>query len=147
MRIAVASDHAGFEGPEPLYKPAIVAHLKALGHEVADCGPGTPDPVDYPDMAERVCRTLLCGEADLGILLCGTGIGMSIAANRYPGIRAAACTTEDMARLSREHNNANILCLGRRTLPLEQCLALADLWLATPFSGGERHRRRVDKLG
>jgi len=98
-------------------------------------------------MAERVCRALLCGEADLGILLCGTGIGMSIAANRYPGIRAAACTTEDMARLSREHNNANILCLGRRTLPLEQCLALADLWLATPFSGGERHRRRVDKLG
>jgi ribose 5-phosphate isomerase B len=147
MRIAVASDHAGFEGPEPLYKPAIIAHLRALGHEVADCGPGTPDPVDYPDMAERVCRTLLCGEADLGILLCGTGIGMSIAANRYPGIRAAACTTEDMARLSREHNNANILCLGRRTLSLEQCLALADLWLATPFSEGERHRRRVDKLG
>jgi len=147
MKIAVASDHAGFEGPEPLYKPAIVAHLSALGHEVVDCGPATPDPVDYPDMAERVCRALLSGGADLGILLCGTGIGMSIAANRHPGIRAAVCTTEDMARLSREHNNANILCLGRRTLPLEQCLALADLWLATPFSEGERHRRRVDKLG
>ncbi len=147
MIIAVGCDHAGYEGPPPLYKDAIVNHLRNAGHEVVDCGAFGPESVDYPDYAGKVCRAVLEGGADLGILLCGTGIGMSIAANRHPGIRAAVCTTRDMTVLSRTHNNANILCLGRRVLAIGECLDLVDLWLSTPFSNGERHARRVSKLG
>ncbi len=147
MKIAVACDHAGFEPPEPLYKPAIVAHLLALGHEVVDCGVFGPESVDYPDIANEACAAILEGRAECGVFLCGTGIGISIAANRHPGMRAATCATPDMARLSREHNDANAICLGRRILSLDQCLELVDIWLATPFSGGERHCRRICKLG
>ncbi len=147
MVIAVGSDHAGYEGQPPWYKPAIMEHLQASGRQVLDCGACGPESVDYPDFADAAAKAILEGRASCAILLCGTGIGMSIAANRHPGIRAAACATPDMARLSREHNDANVLCLGRRILSLEQCLELIDLWLATPFSEGERHCRRVAKMG
>lgn len=147
MRIAIGSDHAGYEDPPPHYKPAIAEHLKRRGHEVIDCGTCGPDSVDYPDYANRVCRAILDGEADRGVLICGTGIGIGIAANRHRGIRAAPCTNEAGARLCREHNDANVLCLGRRVTPLAKCIELVDIWLDTPFSEGERHRRRIAKLG
>lgn len=146
MRIAVGSDHAGYEGEQP-YKPEIAKHLEGLGHQVVDCGTSGPEPVDYPDYAQEVCETVLRGDADYGVLLCGTGIGMGMAANRNPGIRAATCATADMARLAKEHNNANVLCIGRRILSLEQCLELVDIFLTTPFSGADRHKRRVAKMG
>ena len=147
MRIAVGSDHAGFEGPGALYKPAIIKHVRALGHEVVDCGTDGPEAVDYPDVADKVAKAVQKEEVDGGILMCGTGIGMSMAANRHAGVRAATCATPDMARLAREHNNANVLCIGRRILPLGQCLELVDIFLATPFSEAKRHRRRVAMMG
>jgi len=147
MRIAVGSDHAGFEGPGPLYKPELMAHIAALGHDVMDCGADGPEAVDYPDVATRVAQAVQAGEADCAVVVCGTGIGMSMGANRHAGVRAATCATTDMARLAREHNNANILCVGRRILSLERCIELVDVFLATPFSEAERHRRRVAKMG
>lgn len=147
MIIAVGSDHAGYEGDAPQYKPAIMEHLRAQGHQVIDCGTGGAESVDYPDFANAVCDAMLAGRAEVGVLICGTGIGMGMTANRHKGIRAAVCATPDMARLSREHNDANILCMGKRILPLDQVLALLDIWLDTPFSGGERHCRRVQKMG
>jgi ribose 5-phosphate isomerase B len=112
-----------------------------------DCGTNGPDSVDYPDFGQKVADAILSGEAERGVLLCGTGIGISIAANRNAGIRAAVCATPEMARLARDHNNANVIALGRRTLSLEECRELIDIWLDTPFSEGERHARRVSKLG
>lgn len=147
MKIAFGSDHAGFEEPEPFYKPELIRHIESLGHAVIDCGTDGSDSVDYPDYADRVAEQVLQDNADAGILLCGTGIGMSITANRHKGIRAAVCTSEEMARLSREHNHANVLCIGRRLLTLEQCKAIIDTWLAEPCSESERHRRRVAKMG
>ncbi len=146
MRVAIGSDHAAYEGDSP-YKPAIMAHIESLGHTVVDCGTNGSASVDYPDFAQRVCDTMLGGQAEMGVLVCGTGIGMSIAANRNRGIRAAACANEIMARLAREHNDANVLCLGRRILALDECIALIDVFFSTPFSGGERHCRRVAKMG
>ncbi len=146
MILAVGCDHAGYEAPEP-YMPAIVAHLESRGHEVVHLGTHGPESVDYPDFADRVCEAVLAGRAERGVLMCGTGIGVSIAANRHHGVRAAVCATQDMARLSREHNDANVICIGRRILSLDACLELLDIWLETPFSGGERHCRRVGKLG
>jgi ribose 5-phosphate isomerase B len=147
MKIAVGNDHAGFDEPQPYYKPAIVKHLQDLGHEVIDCGTYGPESVDYPDFADKVAEAVTSGRADRGVLLCGTGIGISIAANRHAGVRAAVVANEDMARLAREHNDANVIALGRRILPLDAVLRLIDIWLETPFSAGERHQRRVDKLG
>lgn len=146
MRMAVGSDHAAYEGDMP-YKPAIMAYIEARGHTVVDCGTNGPESVDYPDFARNVCDAILDGEADMGVLICGTGIGMGIAANRNAGIRAAVCANETMARLAREHNDANVLCLGRRVLSLDECIAILDVFLETPFSGGERHCRRVAKMG
>jgi ribose 5-phosphate isomerase B len=146
MRIVVGCDHAGYEEPVP-YMPVIIEHLTKLGHEIHNVGTFGPESVDYPDFADRACAVLLEGNAERGVLMCGTGIGIGIAANRHRGIRAAVCATPDMARLAREHNDANVICLGRRILTLEVCLELLDIWLDTPFSGGERHCRRVDKLG
>ncbi|MBI1317314.1 MAG: ribose 5-phosphate isomerase B [Candidatus Hydrogenedens sp.] len=146
MKIAVGSDHAGFEEPPPYYKPALVEHLQALGHEVIDCGPSGPGSVDYPDFAKKVCEVILAGDAEMGVLLCGTGMGISMAANRFKGIRAAVCDRPEMAWLAREHNDANVLCLGKRLLSLREALNLIDIFLATPFSNGERHQRRVTKI-
>jgi ribose 5-phosphate isomerase B len=147
MKIAFGSDHAGYEDPGPHFKPALMAYLEELGHEVIDCGTDGADSVDYPDFGQAVSDAVLSGRAERGVLLCGTGIGISIAANRNPGIRAAVCCSEEMAHLAREHNDANVLCLGKRTTPLDQCKKLIEIWLATPFSGNERHQRRLDKLG
>lgn len=149
-RIGIASDHAGFEGPPPLYKPTIMDYLRKKGYEVVDYGTYGPDSVDYPDYAGRLCQAILNGEVARGILICGTGIGMSISANRFHGIRAAVCTNEEMAKLSRTHNDANVLCLGRRISSIEDCLRILDVWLNTPYSNEERHQRRlrkVDELG
>ncbi|HEO70885.1 MAG TPA: ribose 5-phosphate isomerase B [Candidatus Hydrogenedentes bacterium] len=147
MKIAVGSDHAGYEDPAPHYKPTLIEFLEAQGHEVLDCGTHSPEPVDYPDYANHVCSSVLAGDADFGILICGTGIGMSMAANRHRGIRAAACTRVEEARVTRRHNDANVLCLGRRTLSLEACFEIARVFLATDFSDAERHRRRIAKMG
>ena len=147
MRIAVGSDHAGFEAPGPAYKPAIVEYLETHGHAVVDCGTSGPEAVDYPDFAQKVSEAILQDKADCGVLLCGTGIGMAIAANRHKGIRAATCANPEMAELARSHNNANVICLGRRILSLERCLKLIDIFLSTPFSEADRHKRRVAKLG
>jgi len=146
MKVAVGSDHAGYEG-DPAYKPAIVEFTRSLGHEIIDCGTNGPTAVDYPDFGNRVAETILRGEAEYGIILCGTGIGISIAANRHPGIRAAVCVTPEMARLAREHNDANVLALGRRLLSLDDCFELISIFLTTSASNVERHRRRVEKLG
>jgi ribose 5-phosphate isomerase B len=147
MRIAVGSDHAGYEPPPPLYKPELIAHIKALGHEVIDCGTDSSDPVDYPDFANAVCERILNGEADFGVLVCGTGVGVAIAANRHKGIRAAVCLTPEMAKVTREHNDANIVTMGRRLVSLPVCMEIIDTFLSTPFSGQERHARRVAKMG
>lgn len=147
MKIAFGNDHAGFDEPEPYYKPELVKYLEDLGHEVIDCGSFEPGAVDYPDHGRAVAKKILGGEAELGVLLCGTGIGISIAANRYAGIRASVCTSEDMARLAREHNDANVLCIGRRVLTLAQCKAAIDAFLEGTASEVERHQRRVSKLG
>ena len=147
MNVAIGSDHAGFEDPPPHFKPAILEHLQAAGHTVVDCGPDNGDAVDYPDFAKKVVDAILEGRADIGVLVCGTGIGVSIAANRFKGIRAALCCTEDMAELARTHNKANIICLGRRGNTIEHALKLVDTFLATEFSGVERHARRVEKMG
>ena len=147
MKIAFGNDHAGFEDPEPHYKPELVSYLESKGHEVVDCGSFSPDPVDYPDSGRAVAEKILAGEAELGVLLCGTGIGISIAANRYAGIRAAVCTSTEMARLAREHNAANIVCIGRRVLSLDECKAIIDTFLECEVSQVERHQRRIGKLG
>ncbi len=146
MRIGIGCDHAGYEGPPPLYKPSIVEYLKDKGFEIIDYGTFGPESVDYPDFAKVLCEGLLRGEVERGILLCGTGIGVSMSANRFSGIRATVCTTPLMARLARTHNDSNVLCLGRRILTIEQCFEIIDIWLNTPFSGDERHQRRLEKL-
>jgi ribose 5-phosphate isomerase B len=140
VRIATGSDHAGRN-----LRLAVVDHLKKAGHTVNDLGTHTQDSVDYPHYAERVATAVAHSEADLGILICGTGIGMSIAANRVHGIRAAVCVTEFMARAARAHNNANVLCMGERVLGEGSALSVVDVFLSTPFEGG-RHARRVEQI-
>lgn len=138
--VLVAADHAGLA-----LKTDLVAHLEDLGHDPIDLGTGSTASVDYPDFAHRLAEALTAGRADRGVLICGAGIGMSIAANRHAGVRAANCLTEEMAALAREHNDANVLCLGARLL--EPAAAKKILWvfLETPFGGG-RHQRRVARI-
>jgi ribose 5-phosphate isomerase B len=140
MRISIASDHAGFE-----QKQDIVAHLLAEGHEVTDRGPATDDRVDYPDFAEVVSRDVMGGQADFGVLVCGTGIGMAIAANKIDGIRAANVTSVQFAALAREHNDANVVTVSGRFTSLEDNFAIVDTFISTPFGGG-RHATRVEKI-
>ena len=147
MKIAFGSDHAGYDIPPPHYKPELVEFIEEQGHQVLDCGTTGPESVDYPDFANAVCLQVLAGEAERGILLCGTGIGVSMAANRHKKIRAAVCTSVEMARLSREHNDANVLCIGRRLLSLEECRAIILAWIEEPASAEDRHVRRVGKMG
>jgi len=138
VKIVIGSDHGGFE-----LKEQVRALLEDEGYEVVDDGCYSTDSVDYPIIADKVCATVQ-KEADmLGILICGTGIGMSLAANRHRGIRAALCHEAYTAKMSREHNNANILCLGGRVLGVEVALDIVKVWLQTPFAGG-RHQRRID---
>jgi ribose 5-phosphate isomerase B len=137
VKIIIGSDHGGFE-----MKEHVLAHLRDQGHEIEDVGCYSMDSVDYPEIAEKVCVAVQ-GDADnLGILICGTGIGMSLAANRHRDIRAALCHEAYTAKMSREHNNANILCLGGRVLGVEVAIDIVRAWLKTSFAGG-RHQRRI----
>jgi ribose 5-phosphate isomerase B len=140
VKIVLGSDHAGFS-----LKETIKEHLSSQGLDVIDCGTDSEESVDYPDFAEKVGRTICDGICEKGILVCGTGIGISIAANKLPGIRAAVCHDVFTAQASREHNDANILAMGARVLSPSLALEMVDTWLATPFSGG-RHQRRIDKI-
>jgi len=141
MKIAIGADHAGFE-----LKQQLTQHLRRQGIDILDEGTNSSDSVDYPDYARKVSEDVTSQRADLGILVCGTGIGMSIAANKVPGIRAARAVSESDAQLSREHNDANVLTLGARVTEPDLAQRIVDVWLKTPFLGG-RHARRVEKIG
>lgn len=140
MRIAVGADHAGY-----LLKEKVKSHLEELGHAVEDCGTHSTDSCDYPDFAHAVAEKVAAGTAQRGVLVCGSGIGMAIAANKTPGVRAANVDTENEARLSREHNDANVLALGARIVTDDAAKTIVDAWLQTQFAGG-RHQQRVDKI-
>ncbi len=140
MKIALASDHGGFT-----LKEAIKKHLAERGIETLDLGTHSEESVDYPIYGKLCGETVSGGKADLGIVCCGTGIGISIAANKVKGIRCGLCTSVEMAHLTKQHNNANILALGGRTTEPTLALAIVDEWLDTEFEGG-RHQRRVDML-
>ncbi len=140
MIISAGADHGGFE-----LKDKLVVMLRKEGYEVIDNGTNSPDSVDYPDFAKSVARDILEKKADFGLLVCGSGIGISIAANRFKGIRAALVTNDDYARLSRQHNNANIIALGGRFTSYEDAEKWLKIFLSTPFEGG-RHERRIEKI-
>jgi ribose 5-phosphate isomerase B len=139
-RVAIGCDHAGF----PLKAP-LVAALRAAGHDVLDQGTHGPDRVDYPDLAHAVCRAVQAGDADFGVLICGSGIGMSIAANRHRGIRCALVGEATSAGLCRAHNDANVIALGARLIGVDLALDILRVFLATPYEGG-RHDLRLAKL-
>lgn len=139
--IAIASDHAGFELKEELKQ-----YLISKGHEVVDLGTDGLDSVDYPDFGQAMGKAIETGQAAKGVLVCGSGIGISIAANRNPAVRAALCQTGLAAKLARQHNDANVLALGARLIGSETALDCVDAFVTTDFEGG-RHQRRVDKLG
>lgn len=141
MRIAIASDHGGFE-----LKEALKPLLDELRIPFQDFGTTSLDPVDYPDYAALVGRKVAAGEFDFGLLACGTGIGMSMAANKIPGIRAAVVWDVNTAHLAREHNNANIMTIGGRTTSTELAREIVRTFLTTDFAGGGRHARRVEKI-
>jgi len=140
MKIAIGSDHAGYE-----LKEEIVKFLKSNNHEVVDFGTCDFKSVDYPDYGLKVAEAIKNGDCERGIVICGTGIGISISANKVPGIRAALCTDSFMARMSREHNNANVLAIGARIVGLDLAIDIVDTWLKTEFLG-DRHQRRLDKI-
>jgi ribose 5-phosphate isomerase B len=141
VTIAVGSDHAGFA-----LKTAMLDWLSAQGYTVKDFGTFSLDPVDYPDIAQAVGRAIAAGEYDRGMLICGTGIGMSITANKVRGIRAAACSEPYSARMSRAHNNANVLCIGGRVVGIGLAEEIAQAFFETDFEFGSRHERRVEKM-
>ncbi len=141
MKIAIGNDHRGLE-----LKKAIKIYLEKKGIEVIDEGCDSGSSVDYPDFAKKVCLSIKNGKAEMGILICGTGIGMSITANKFRGIRAALALDEFMAEMASNHNNANVLCLSASYTSPEKGIAIVEKWLNTPFSDEERHRRRVEKI-
>jgi ribose 5-phosphate isomerase B len=141
MKIAIGNDHAA-----PELKLAVIDHLKEKGIECMDMGCAVGEKCDYPDAAKAVCEKVSCGECDLGILICGTGVGMSIAANKVKGIRAACCSDYFSARLTREHNNANVLCFGARVVGEGTAMDLVDAFVDTPYSNEERHQKRIDLI-
>lgn len=140
MRIAIGSDHAGYS-----LKDELAEHLQAAGHDVDDRGTHTTDRVDYPDFGAAVGRAVASGEADLGVAVCGSGIGIAMAANKVPGVRAATVHDVTSARLTRQHNDANVICFGERLIGVETAKDALDAWLAAEFEGG-RHTARVAKL-
>jgi ribose 5-phosphate isomerase B len=139
-RIAIASDHAAIE-----MKAALAEHMRSLGHEVIDLGPEGAASVDYPDYGYKLAEAIASGEANRGIAICGSGVGISIAVNRHPAARAALVSEPLSARLAREHNDANVLALGARLTGIEMAKECVNVFLSTPF-GGDRHQRRVEKL-
>ncbi len=141
MNISIASDHRGIE-----LKDKIKSIISSLGHNVNDCGPvNDKESVDYPDFAVKVANCISSGDSDRGILICGTGIGMSLAANKVKGVRAALCHNMLTIEMSRRHNDANILCLGNDIVDLNEIEKQIELWINTEFEGG-RHERRVEKI-
>lgn len=140
IKIAIGSDHGGFE-----YKASIIKALQDKGYDIVDMGTYSPESCDYPIIAKKVARAVAKGDFEKGILVCGTGIGMSMAANKVKGIRAAVCGDTFSARATRAHNNANILCLGQRVVGEGLALDIVDIWLTTKFEGG-RHERRVNMI-
>jgi ribose 5-phosphate isomerase B len=140
QKVLIASDHAGYE-----MKEALAAELKSLGYEVYDLGPASDASTDYADYAHPLAERVSSGEAERGVLLCGTGLGMSYTANRYPHVRAAVAWTPEVAALAREHNDANVLVLPARFVGTEEGKAILKAWLDTPFAGG-RHARRIAKI-
>jgi len=140
MRIAVGTDHRGYG-----IRKRLIESLQRLGHEVVDLGSDSPEPVDYPDIAARVAGMVSRGQADRGILVCGTGLGMCIAANKFPGVRAAPCYDELSAEISRRHNDLNVLCLSGDLMGEQLLHWVVEIWLTTPFDGG-RHARRLEKI-
>ena len=140
MKIIIGNDHGAYD-----LKLKVVELLKGMGYEVEDCGSHSTDSVDYPDIAAVVCSKIVAGESDRGILLCGTGIGMSIAANKIKGIRCAHCTDTYSATMAREHNNANVIALGARITGEELAYCIIKSWLGAEFAGG-RHETRVNKF-
>jgi RpiB/LacA/LacB family sugar-phosphate isomerase len=141
MKIAVAADHGGFS-----LKAPIIAMLRAEGHEVADLGTHSTEPVDYPDYAEAVGRAVQSGHAERGIIICGSGVGACVAANKLRGIRAGLCHDTYSAHQSVEHDDANVLCLGARIIGVELALEVVRAFAGAQFSGEARHRRRLDKV-
>lgn len=140
MRFAIGSDHRGYH-----LKEQIIAMLRQKGHEVDDEGATGSESVDYPDFAALVAKKVSGGTVERGILICGTGIGMAIAANKFPGVRAAPCSDEVTAEISRRHNNLNVLCLSADMLSPRTVERMVEVWVTTPFEGG-RHERRVEKI-
>ena len=141
MKLAIGCDHGGFE-----LKEEILRFLKTVANiQVSDFGPAGKDSVDYPDFGAKVSQAVSNGSMDRGILICGTGIGMSIVANRYPGVRAALCHDHFTAQMSREHNDANVLVMGERVIGKGVALEIVKTWLDTEFAGG-RHQKRLDKI-
>ncbi|HYP06662.1 MAG TPA: ribose 5-phosphate isomerase B [Bryobacteraceae bacterium] len=141
MKIAIAADHAGYS-----LKEALRQRLSAGGHDVLDFGTTSSESTDYPDYALAVSEQVACGEATRGILVCSTGIGMSIAANKVSGIRAAVVTSEQGAELTRSHNDANVIALGAKFLNIDEASRLVAIFLSTEFDGGPRHARRIEKI-
>ncbi|HEX3998005.1 MAG TPA: ribose 5-phosphate isomerase B [Pirellulales bacterium] len=140
MRVALGSDHRGVH-----VKSKLLELLTRLGHSVEDVGSSSTESCDYPDVAAKVARKISAGDADRGILICGTGLGMCIAANKFPGVRAAPCHDDLTAELSRRHNDLNVLCLSADLLGERLIDRMVEIWLDTPFEGG-RHARRVEKI-
>jgi ribose 5-phosphate isomerase B len=139
-RIIIGSDHAGFA-----LKEAVKPYLAGRNLDIVDVGTCSTEPVDYPDFGSRVAEKVASGEFARGILVCGSGVGMSIIANKYPGVRAVLCLDEETARLSRQHNNANVLVLAGRRTDIDTAKAIIGTWLDTVFEG-ERHQRRLEKI-
>lgn len=141
MKVAIGADHAGY-----LLKNDLIEFIQGLGHEVVNLGSDGAASVDYPDFASAVCQKVVAGEVDKGILICGTGIGMSIAANKVPGIRCALVHDTFSAKATREHNDSNVLAMGERVIGPGLAQEIIKIWLETDFSAGERHKNRVGKI-
>ena len=141
MKIALGADHGGFE-----YKNKISDLLKKEGYDVTDFGTYSKESCDYPVFAKKVAEAVSTGVCDRGILICGTGIGMSITANKFKGIRAALCSDTFSAKATREHNDSNILCMGERVIPFDKAEEITRIWLETEFYGEERHIRRINQI-
>jgi ribose 5-phosphate isomerase B len=141
MRIAIASDHGGYD-----LKEQLIPYLRGLGHDVVDLGTNSGESVDYPVFGKKCAEYVVAGKAERGVVMCGTGIGISIAANKTKGARCALVTSDEMANLASSHNDANMLAFGGRTTSFEDAARWIEIWLSTPFDGGERHSRRVALL-
>ena len=141
MRIGISNDHSAVE-----LKNSIVKHLQDKGYEVVNFGTDSNEPFDYPEAASVLCKAIQNSRVDLGIAICGTGVGISIACNKHKGIRACCCSEATSARLTREHNNANVICFGARIISNELAYDIVDTFINAPFSNGERHIRRINKI-